>query len=640
MADLVVPADDLPTAVPSSDLPDSGGTQAPSIRSRLLAPAEGFNNAVATTLGMPVDMVSPWVNLARKGLGMQQADPSAQVGGGDWWREAFDKWGMQTHVDDPKDAVQRYGAAAGTVGPAMAAGPVVGMRALAGSFGAQYLTDKGAPQWAQVGAAIAGGKTGLSDITKAGAKAALSKLEATAPEAVRANLAAAQEVMPDAQTVTQSTGRPFLAKLGQGVSGAKTQAASAAIVDKLAGGMTKQATALAPLGVSNPEVAVQVQKAIAAKDAELAQRGDAVYTSGRSAVAKDPTQVGTFNTVNALDQMIAEVNDPKVLAPPVVTERLQKMIDTLRGKPAVSAPPGSGLATRPQVMPGTNWAGFYDLRKQINTLYDTVPKDQITTALDKTFGRLKAAYYQDLEAAPAGPAKTTTIKANQIYEGVADERENLKNSVVAAVLGKDGKKALADPDAVLDSLATLRPSAQAFVRNIMDTYSPDTLDALRAHAITRAVAQSSRAAAATASATDASKLLKNTNELLNSALFTPDQLKELGARQAAMRTALVALPERGAPTAEITPQSAGRLVGGGFNPVFAMGSAANVLSAGKLERVLNTPQGRNAILNPPTSQSKEVRSAVRAYQAALLAQVAQERQAAQAPPPQQGQQQQ
>lgn len=625
--------------------PGAGGSApapaaaAPSLRSRLTAPATGFNNAVATTLGFPVDAVTPWENLIRKGVGAQQLDPSAQMFGGDWWRHAFDRWGMQTHVDNPEDPVQRYGAAAGLVGPSLAAGPVAGMRALAGSFGAQYLSDQGAPVWAQAAAGIAGGKTGLSNLTKAGAKLALQKLESTAPAAVQTNLADAQSVNPDGQTVAQSTGRPMLATLGQGAAGATTQAASAAIVDKLSAGMTDQAKRIAPLGVSNPEVASQVQKAIEAKDAELAQRGDAVYTSGRAAVAKDPTQVGTFNTVNALDQMMAEVNDPKVLAPPVVTERLQKMIDTLRGKSAVSAPPGSGLATAPPIPPGTNWAGFYDLRKQINTLYDTFPKDQITPALDQTFSRLKAAYYQDLEAAPAGPAKTTTVKANQIYQGIADQRDNLKNSVVASVLGKQGKSALSDPDAVLDRLVTLRPSAQNYVRNILETYSPNTLDSLRSYAITKNVQDAARTGApATISATNARALTPG--KLADSGLFTTEQAAELNARESALRTALTALPEKGAATAEVTAQSAGRLVGGGFNPVFLGGTLANTLTAGKLERVLNTPEGRNSILNPATSRSKDVQSAVRAYQAALLAQVAQERQAATAPPPQQGQQQQ
>lgn len=535
--------------------------------------------------------------------------------------------------------------------------PIAAYTNWAGDFYSNGLKAVGAPQW--LVDAVKAGETEAAgqalnfagelpgqavNAAKAAVRSALLNLESKAAPRVRSALADAQSVAPDLQTVAQTTASPFLGNLGRGAAGSKTAAASADIVDKLSAGMTDQAKRLAPLGVSNPDVAAAVQKAIQAKDAELGQRGDAVYTSGRAAVAKDPTQVSTFNTVNALDQMMAEVNDPKVLAPPVVTERLQKMIDTLRGKPAVSAPPGSGLATAPPVAPGTNWAGFYDLRKQINTLYDTVPKDQITPALDQTFARLKAAYYQDLGAAPAGPAKTTTVKANEIYQGIADEREVLKNSVAAAVLGKNGKTALADPDAVMQRLYALKdkPAALGYVRDILETYSPQTLDAVRSSVITQNVENAGRGTApATVSGTNAAKL--SPGELADSNLFTPEQQKELRARQSALNTALTALPEKGAAQPEIDPQSVSRLVGGGFNPVFTAGALGRVLTAGKLEKYLNTPEGRNAILAKP--KDGPTAGPTKMFIAAVLARVAQERNASQqgqqqqpqpgAPPPQQ-----
>lgn len=462
----------------------------------------------------------------------------------------------------------------------------------------------------------------IVNAAKTAAGNALRTLEAKAAPRVQGALANAQATAPNLQTVAQTTGSPFLAKIGQGAAGAKTAEASASIVDKLAGGLTDQAKSIAPLGVSSPEVAGQVQKVLAQKDADLAQRAEAVYTSGRSAVAKDSGQVSTFNTVNAVDQMLAEARDPKVLAPPVVTKRLQGMIDTLRGKAPVDAPPGTGLASAPAQPAGTSWGGFYDLRKQINTLYDEVPKDQITPAMDQTFARLKAAYYQDLEGAPAGAAKNTTVKANQIYAGLAEEREVLKNSVVASVLGKDGKTSIANPDQVLDRLVGLPPAAQTYVRNILETYSPQTLDQLRSYAITKNVTEAGRTGApATVSATEPRALTPG--KLADSGLFTDAQVAELRSREDALRTALTALPEKGAPTAEVTPQSVGRLAGGGFSPTFLGGTLANVLSAGKLEKFLNTPEGRNALLAHPKSGATA--GPTRMFTAAVLARAAQER---------------
>lgn len=124
--------------------------------------------------------------------------------------------------------------------------------------------------------------------------------------------------------------------------------------------------------------------------------------------------------------------------------------------------------------------------------------------------------------------------------------------------------------------------------------------------------------------------------LAESGLFTPEQALELTKRQDALNTALTALPEHGGSTANIDPQAAGRLIGGGFNPTFLMGAASKVLTAGHLERALNTPEGRNAILGiniggakPP---SKDLQNVVRMYQSALAAQMAQERQEAQQGP--------
>lgn len=676
---------------PNAGAPKASDQAAPpggnSLQSRLLAPADGANSAVAHTLGFPVDAGTSVVNLARSLMGQPRVPLSSQAYGGDWFEGMLNQAGVSTKPDNPADPVQRYGAAVGSVAPAIASGNVVtGMRAIAGATGAQLLADNGAPEWAQMAAGIAGNKTGISDITRVGATAALTKLEAGAAPRVQQNLQAAQSVAPGLQTAAQSTGVPLLAKLGQGAAGATTAEASASIVDKLAGGMTAQAKRIAPVGVSNPEVAGQVQKVLAQKDSDLASKADAIYTDGRKKVGEQGAGqvIQTPNLLAAYQALRSQVADPGTLAPPVgvspraagarpsaaplpgtVPQASPAAIQPGMGGmgaapqfggigvgqdkpslPTTAAPPGNAEQTRLDGFfanlsnkqqakastvgtPGLSWQDFYDVRKQLNTLYSDIPRDTITPAMDATFAQLKSAYYKDLSAAPDGPAKDTTITRNQIYGGIQDERDTLKNSVVASVLGKDGTKGISDPDHVLDRIVGLKPAAQSYVRDILTQYAPETLDALRGYAITKNVQDAARTGVS-ASVSGTNPRALTPGKLAESGLFTTEQASELNARESALKTALNALPEKGAPTAELDPQSVGRLAGG-MSPVFLAGAASKVLTAGKLERALNTPEGRNRILHGTMSRDQEVQQAVKAYQAALLAQVATDRKSAQQP---------
>ncbi|MFS8083000.1 MAG: hypothetical protein ACMG51_06080 [Ginsengibacter sp.] len=564
-----------------------------------------------------------------------------------------------THPIDARDPVQGYLSAAGTALPAIAgnaaagvpvmAQAVTGLRALGGALGQQMLANAGAPEWAQDAVGVLSNKTGISSLTRAGAGKLLTNLESNASPRVAADLANAETVAPGQQTFAQTTGSPFLAKIGLGAAGKKTAEASATIVDNLTNGMQDQANRIAALPLSHPQVAADVHSALLARDADLADRQNAVYTAGRKAAAKEPGTVATTNTVAAVDQMLKEGSDPTNLAPPEVTKRLQNLADSLRPQEIPQAPvPGtSGLIAQPNapiprapmappapVMTpgGTTWGGFYDLRKQINTLYDSVPKDQITPAMNATFSRLKQGYFADLAAAPDGPAKVATTRANQIYSGIADKREMIKNSIASTVLGKDGMTSIADPDSVLDRFANLKPAAQSYVQRTLAAYSPQTLDAIRSYVITKNVQSAARTGgASTASRTNPDALTPG--RLADSGWFTPEQGKELGAREDALRIARTALPEKGAPVAEATPQSVGRIIGGGFNSTFVGGALANMASSGALEKLLNTPEGRNTVLAPSFSREQNVNEAVKAYQAALLAQVAADR-TQNAPPPQ------
>jgi hypothetical protein len=629
------PAAPNPSAAPSTG--SAGGDRA-------VAPAAGFNRGVAGVLGLPGDTLLNLRDLGAAGLGFAQSaitgkppseafdpvDRSNVWGSSASIERGLNNLGVATAPNNPNDPIQRYGAAAGAAVPgAVAGGPMATARAALGGVAGQVVADQGGGAAAQILAQTLSNKTGISDAAKAYAASRLQALEANAAPRVQSAVANAQEVAPGQQTVTQTTASPFLAKLGQGAAGAKTVNASANVVDQLTKGLTDQAKAIAPLGVSNPEVAAKVQDVLSQKDQELASRADAVYTSGRASVAKQDGTVQTPNTIQAVDQMLAEAQNPKNLAPPTVTKRLQALVDTLRPQvdPATGVPAAGGAS----------WGDFYDLRKQINTLFDEVPKDQITPAMDQTFARLKAGYYADLNAAPAGPAKDTTTKANQIYQGIMDEREQMHNSVVASVLGKDGKTAISNPDQVMDRLVGLPPAAQKYVRQILETYSPDTLEALRAYAINKHVEAAARPTrAAATSETDPAKL--SPGKLADSGLFTDEQAAELQKRQDALNVAMNNLPQKGAPVAEVDPQSVGRLVGGGFNPTFLAGAASRVLTAGKLETWLNTPEGRNNLLGVQPAggtatpkYSKDVQSVVKLYQSALAAQVASDRQRAQQP---------
>jgi hypothetical protein len=624
----------------SSNVPSTGSVGL----DRAVAPATGFNKGVAALAGLPGDTLLNIRDLGAAGLGMAQSaitgkapssafdpvDRSNVWGSSASIEKALNGLGVGTDPANPNDPVQRYVAAAGAAVPgAMGGSPATVARAGLGGILGQIVADQGGSPAAQILTQTLTNKTGISDAARAFAASRLQALEENAPPRVQSAVANAAEVAPGQQTVTQTTASPFLAKLGQGAAGSKTVNASANIVDQLTKGLTDQAKAIAPLGVSNPEVAAKVQDVLSQKDAELASRADAVYASGRSAVAKQDGTVATPNTVQAVDQMLAEANNPKNLAPPTVTKRLQGLIDTLRG----DVDPATGIAAPAS----TSWSGFYDLRKQINTLFDEVPKDQITPAMDQTFSRLKAGYYADLNAAPDGPAKQATTRANQIYQGVMDEREQMHNSVVASVLGKDGKTAISNPDQVMDRLVGLPPAAQAYVRQMLETYSPDTLDALRAYAINKHVEAAARPTrAAAVSETDPTKLAPG--KLADTGLFTDEQAAELDKRQDALNVAMNNLPQKGAPVAEVDPQSLGRLAGGGFNPTFLAGAASRVLTAGKLETWLNTPEGRNNLLGVQPAggtatpkYSKDVQAVVKLYQGALAAQVASDRQRAQQP---------
>lgn len=464
---------------------------------------------------------------------------------------------------------------------------------------------------------------------KNAARGVLTGLQASASPEMRAQVAGAEAISPGNQTFAQTTGAPFIQGLGQGAAGRKTQTANAAISNRLTSDYVDQAKAIAPLGVSNPEVAQQVLTALRQKDDDLAARGDLVYTSGRSVVNRDKTIVPTYNTVAAVDQMVAAANDPMNLAPPDVKTRLKAMADALRAKPAVSAAPGSGLATTEPKPAGVTWGGFYDLRKQINTLYDDVPKSEaLSPAMDATFKQLKAGYYADLEAAPAGAAKDMTTKANRIYEDIQNERGVLKDSIVASVLGKDGKLATADPDQAIQNLISMKPAAQAYAREILESYKPEALQALQAQAIQNDIAGAARgSASATLSTHDISKM--QPGKIAQSGLFTPAQIAELNKRQDAINTALIRQPTPGNAIAggSEAMQSGGRILGG-FSPVFMAGAAAKYLSGGTFERAINTPEGRNALL-AYTGKSADVAKAANLFRAALTTQIQQERQDAQ-----------
>jgi hypothetical protein len=647
---------------PAPAQPGQGANVGPMIPGRVAAPADGFNRGVAAIAGLPGDTLLNLRDLGAAALGSMQGaitgktpssafdpvDRSQQWGSSDSIERALNTLGVATRVVDPTDPVQRYSAAAGAAVPgALAGGPMATARAALGGVAGQAVADQGGGAAAQILAQTLSNKTGISDAVKAAAAAKLASVEAGAAPRVRDAVAGAQDVAPGQQTVTQTTGSPFLAKIGQGVAGSKTVEASANIVDQLTKGMVNQAKAIAPLGVSNPEVAGKVQEALSNKDQALSDRADAIYQAGKTAVAKEPDKFSTDNSVGAVDQMLQEVADPRNLVPPVVTTRLQNMMQLLRPTPptvkpsAIVAPDGrygsvadqastagpAGVTVTPGQPGGTTAAGFMDLGKQINKLYDDVPSEAITPALNETFARLKSAWHADLAAAPDSTAKALIQKTNDVFSGIQDERGVLKNSVVAAVLGKDGKTSIADPDQVLNRLVDLRPEAQSYVRTILEQYAPDTLDQLRSYAITKNVTDAARGAApASMSSTNPRALTPG--KLADSGLFTGPQAAELNKRQDALSTALTALPEHGAPVAEVDPQSAGRLAFGGFNPTFLGGTAARVLTQGKLEQLLNTPEGRNNLLGintggkPPPS---DVRKVIAMYQAAIAAQAASDR---------------
>lgn len=639
-----------------------------SLAARANSPFQGANAGIAGLAGIPVDAMLNLRDLGAAGLGMAQSaftgkapsdaflpvDRSRVLGSSASFENGLNSVGIGTQAADPTDPVQRYLHAAGQTAPgAIAGGPAATARAALGGAAGQFVADQGGSPASQVTAQMLGNKTGISDAAKAIATKALTSIEASTAPRVRNAALNAQDVNPGTQTVAQTTGSPFLAKIGAGAAGSKTSEASANIVDQLAHGMTEQARAIAPLGVSNPEVAAKVQEVLQTKDQTLSAHGDAIYKAGKAAVARQPDQFATNNSVGAVDQMQREIADAHELVPPVVTTRLQNMMQLLRPTPATATPSAivapsgrfgttsqsaaaampAGVMVTPGQPGGTSAAGFMELGKQINKLYDDVPSEAITPALNETFARLKAGWHADLAAAPDSQAKTMIQKTNEIFAGIQDQRAILKNSIVASVLGKDGKTSIANPDQVMDRIVGMKPTSQKYVRDILQQYSPGTLDSLRSYAINKAVQGAVQSTApSSVSKTDIAKL--EPGKLAETGLFTPEQAAELNKRQDAVNTALNALPQRGAPTPAIDPQAAGRMAAS-LSPTFLMGAVSKIGTMGKLETWLNTPEGRNQILGINTggkAPPADVRKVIQMYQTALGAQVATDRQRTQQAP--------
>lgn len=606
----------------------------------------GLEPALHFLSSMVAKPVSDVAGLAATGYDALTGNPNTDA-------EGFKQYVQDALTVQPQTATGQAITNAVSKGAGAVLKPISAYTNWAGDFYANAAQSVGAPrsvvEAVKTGETEAAGQTlnlagaeapgTVINATRTAAGNVLRRLEAGADPALQKSIAEAQAVAPDMQTVAQTTGRPSIKFLGAQAAGKTTAQASKQIVDSLTQGLVDQSKKLAPLGVDAPETASRISDAIQKNDETIASRQDKVFTAGRDAVAKQPGEVSLDNLIGTFDKMKAEAEDPRNLSAPPLPPKLEPFIDSLRdsggfgGKPIPG--PHAGAMTGEQPLGGAptstgtaSWGEFFDIRKELNSLYKTIPKDQITPALDQVFSRLKSAYYQDLAAAPAVEAKRLTQKTFGIYEGLAAKRAELSNSVVASALGKDSANALSNPDGVLDRLTTAAPAAQTYMRNILERYAPDALDSLRAYWIDKRVQAAGRGTSdPTVSATNPTQLTPGQEG--GRALFTDEQLKELDARQSALNVAVGALAERGATAGtHIDPQAVGRITFGGFNPTFVGGALTKLLSAGKLEKYLNTPEGRNALLAPP--KAGPTATPTRLFMSSVLARVAAERQAAQA----------
>jgi hypothetical protein len=438
-----------------------------------------------------------------------------------------------------------------------------------------------------------------------GAKAyAASKLKDAmnaAPARASTQLAQAEKY-PVNLTVAQTVGPGKLRDVATQVQGPLSAEAGQAQADAHALLLLQKARRLAPLPITSPGAAEStvngVSKAIEKYETDLKSRASRGYERGAAQVAALSNIKPQPIQFPALTAAMRSIQDqtPNLwnTAPDVVQPRVQALLDARGGK--------GTYATRGQTGGGISTQSAFDalqLGKSLNQQFDTAEMQAITPAMKSTFAQLKSAYKTDLENAPASPAIDRLRSVNSEYVNGQARIQKLQDSVVAGVVRRLGN----DPDKAMRDFSTMNPSVQRYTRGVLSRYSPDTLHALQGHYIDMHLNDAAPIGRDVfSSRTDIHAL--NPESLAKTGIFDSKTAQELNNAQASINTIRGFFPEPVGSKYGANLQEASRLTGGIVgkvaSPVFGYGMALRILSGGKLEKLLLTPEGRTALLNGAT----------------------------------------
>ena len=479
---------------------------------------------------------------------------------------------------------------AATAGGRQAIGEIAGGGAI--GAGMRAVEDTGNP-YAQAMANIATAFVPSPySLAKTSAKAWLNHVETRAnPDRLKSALANAEEIFPGQQTIGQSTNTASLRKFGAGVMKKPGEEAQATQADNYAKGMLAYADTMSPRALTNSAIQDEVANTLQAFDSNLKERASNVYSTGRAKVkalqAVSPASVDMSNLLDTYDKLVAEKTDIFKIAPTNLSPETQQLLEFLKGNTVTSPNGAAGRLKKLKPL------GAMDLGKALNELYDAVDAGALTPQMDMAFKRLKSAYQKDIDAAIAGNTINQSLiemkRTNDLFGRITDKRTQLRNSIVNKTIGLGELRG--DPDAALRKISTLNPEAQAYTRRILEAYSPETLNSLRRVALENMVNGELRASHGAGMSRYNIRGM-NPKALAESGIFSFSQAQNLAKYQDALNTILNDFPEVASGNTAIMPEAIGRQAMSG-NPIFIAGSAAKIIPGTFLDRVFNTPEGRN-----------------------------------------------
>jgi hypothetical protein len=435
------------------------------------------------------------------------------------------------------------------------------------------------------------------------AKTRLTNAVKNNPPEVNANVAAADRFLgPGNLTVPQSVDAGMAHSLGGQVAGTKAVRTANRQADLFANKLTNEARALAPIPLTQPgasaNVVSNVTDALRARDTKLTQTAEGEYQAGKAHVSAlsrvNPAPVEFPTLTAAANRILGENGDIWNTAPKELEGRVQTLLGyLLPPKPRVG--PGQPVPPRGPITT-TNAADALKLGKSLNQQFNAKERGALNQNMDEVFAELKSAYKTDLENAPSNPAIDKLREVNSNYVAGQQRIKTLQDSVPNEVLKSFGTT---EPDKVIRRFSEMDPHVQRYTRDILLEHDPQTLRALQGHYIdlhlndARTVGGGSMTAKYNPGALEP-------RQLAETGIFDSGTVQKLQDAQGAIEAIRTFFPQmvgnKNAPGILETSRVAAGTAGGNFSPVFAGGGAIRNLLGSKLQKLLLTTEGRNALL--------------------------------------------